>query len=374
MITKSKKQITQIRLALIIIIFISSSIAFARTYTSPNYTLKNARIIISGGKAVSSIYSLNDVRIGNAFGEKAESTNYFLDATNIKKKAPVLPPNPPTINSVTTPTNVSVQTLTGTKESGTSIYINGYQVVAQDNTAIWSCDYALNEGENYLVITARNKYGMESASIMASIFLDASPPTTPLVTDDGAYTSARTQLHASWSSEDPQTGIVEYQYTVGTTSGGTDVVGWISLGTQTEVTHSGLTLIQGQTYYISVKAKNAAGSWSEVGSSDGITLNQTIPSIIEIQPPDGSTGYVGDNINFSVNAQDQDGDSLLYQFSLDGQVICPWQGSPNFNWSTAGVSLGVHTITVEVNDNYGGVVSQDIELCLFRKPPALPAL
>ncbi|MDI6794835.1 MAG: carboxypeptidase-like regulatory domain-containing protein, partial [bacterium] len=102
---------------------------------------------------------------------------------------------------------------------------------------------------------------------------DPTPPSKPVVTDDGDATSDNTKLHAEWSSSsDTESGIAEYQYAIGTTSGGTDVVGWTSTGTTTEVTKSGLTLTWGQTYYFAVKAKNGAGLWSEAGISNGITI------------------------------------------------------------------------------------------------------
>jgi len=102
--------------------------------------------------------------------------------------------------------------------------------------------------------------------------IDTTPPTTPVVTDDGEYTSSTTWLHAAWSSSDPESGIAEYQYAIGTSPGGTDVVGWTSTGTTTEVTHSGLNLVIGGTYYLSVKAINVKRLWSAVGTSDGITV------------------------------------------------------------------------------------------------------
>jgi hypothetical protein len=66
--------------------------------------------------------------------------------------------------------------------------------------------------------------------------------------------------------------VAEYQYRIGTTAGGGQVVGWTSVGTATEVTRSGLHLTDGTTYYFSVKAKNGGGMWSAVGTSDGVTV------------------------------------------------------------------------------------------------------
>src|SRR3990170_746538 len=99
---------------------------------------------------------------------------------------------------------------------------------------------------------------------------DPTSPTTPLITDDGLYTTNLSQLQAVWVSNDPDSGIAEYQYAIGTTPLGTDVAGWTSAGTNTSVTHTGLSLLNGITYYFSVKSLNGIGSWSDVGSSDGI--------------------------------------------------------------------------------------------------------
>lgn len=99
---------------------------------------------------------------------------------------------------------------------------------------------------------------------------DLTPPTTPLVTDDGLYTTNLTQLQAVWASNDPETGIAEYQYAIGTTPQGTDVVGWTSTGTNNSVVQTGLSLLDSVTFYVSVKARSGAGLWSETGNSDGI--------------------------------------------------------------------------------------------------------
>ena len=178
-------------LILVLIIFTSASLAIAQVYTSLNYTLTNARIAVSGGKAYSANYSFNNVAIGNTFGGKAESINFSLDASPI--------------------------------------------------------DTIVNS-----------------------------------------------------------------------------------------------------------------------------------PTILSIEPSYGSTGYTEDNITFSVTADDEDKDSLKYQFSLyDIQirywdVIQPWQSISDFDWSTSGVIPGVQSIKVEVSNNRGGEISEYLELYLFRIPITPP--
>lgn len=118
-------------------------------------------------------------------------------------------------------------------------------------------------------------YGSEAAATPN----DYTAPTTPVVTDDGTCTPFTNQLHAMWSASDPDSGISEYQYSIGTWVGGTDVINWTSVGTSTEITRTGLSLTQGVTYYFNVRAKNGVGTWSNVGSSDGILISADCPIV-----------------------------------------------------------------------------------------------
>ncbi len=103
---------------------------------------------------------------------------------------------------------------------------------------------------------------------------DVTPPTTPVV-EASILTTETNQLSASWSSEDPESQIAEYQYAIGTTEGGTDVRNWTSTGTNTSATVS-VPLNLGTVYFFSVKAKNNAGLWSNVGVSRGTCRVSTV--------------------------------------------------------------------------------------------------
>lgn len=134
-----------------------------------------------------------------------------------------------------------------------------------------------------------------TSSTATLVVRDLTPPTVPSVSDDGIHTTSEDTLRASWSSTDPESGIIEYQYAIGTTpsvpaSG--FVVGWTSAGTGASASVSGLQLQNGITYYFYVKARNAADLWSGVGVSDGITAVRIVGSIpaLRSQPP--NTAFV----------------------------------------------------------------------------------
>ena len=152
----------------------------------------------------------------------------------------------------------------------------------------------------YFAVTFRNRNG-ESSLVGSSdgIKVDTTPPTTPVVTDEGTYTPTTTQLPASWTSSDPESDIAEYQYAIGTSSSRTNVVNWRSAGTNTQVTITGLNLANGKTYYLAVRARNgttasSSSPWSSagvsaVGVSDGITVDTSLPTTPKVTDDGNST-------------------------------------------------------------------------------------
>jgi PKD repeat protein len=109
---------------------------------------------------------------------------------------------------------------------------------------------------------------------------DTTPPPAPTVIACAAATPDT--LSARWSASDPESTIDRYQYAIGLTPGGAEVVNW-TFTPLTETTRTSLTLIAGQTYYVSVKARNEGGLWSQAGSvgvvagSGGCSTNEPAP-------------------------------------------------------------------------------------------------
>jgi parallel beta-helix repeat protein len=106
----------------------------------------------------------------------------------------VTPPAQPTLNTITSPTNISPQILSGTKETNTSIWINGIEAVPLDSSNKWSYHFTLIEGENNISITSCDAVGNESAAVKNSITLDTISPKTPTLHDVISPTNSCTQL------------------------------------------------------------------------------------------------------------------------------------------------------------------------------------
>ncbi|MBU4350375.1 DUF1565 domain-containing protein, partial [bacterium] len=81
-------------------------------------------------------------------------------------------PAAPTLNTVLSPTNISPQTLSGTKETNSSIWLNGTEVVPLNSSTDWSYSYNLSEGENNISITSQDMIGNESSPVTATIEYD----------------------------------------------------------------------------------------------------------------------------------------------------------------------------------------------------------
>ena len=136
-----------------------------------------------------------------------------------------------------------------------------------------------------LEIRATNTVGNYSPYVLLGPG-DTTPPTTPRVSV-APFVASLTQIEAWWSAEDPESGISAYQYCVGTVPKGTDTLNWASAGTSTHALITGLNLTRGVKYYVSVKAKNANGLWSDAGTSNGVMVVDTLGAAGARSSPDG---------------------------------------------------------------------------------------
>ncbi|MDI6704154.1 MAG: hypothetical protein QME40_05760 [bacterium] len=209
-------------------------------------------------------------------------------------------------------------------------------------TEIIASESLEHEATYYFYVRAINKAGIPGdVTSSDGITIDTTPPdNVPKVTDEGGYTGDNTRLYAEWEpAKDNTSGIIEYKYCIGTKCGKADVVNWTSIGTKREVTHTGLNLQDGETYYFSVKAKNGAGLWSVPVSSDGITVDVTLPGkpVVKV-----SGRYAKDKIHASWESTNSKPGVTRYRYAIGTTP----SGSDVLDWTNAGYDSEV-TVTLE---------------------------
>ena len=259
--------------------------------------------------------------------------------------------------------NSSPVTVSGTIDDNLAqVTINTIQANVSEGT--FSASVPLSLGSNTITVSATDQANNNSTTTIHLVFADNTPPTTPTVTDDGAYNISSGQLHASWTAcSDAESGINRYEYAIGTTSGGTDIVNWTSVGLNTEVTKTGLSLTEGQEYYFSVAAINNANG-SSVGYSDGITLDSGAPSgAIAIN---NNAQYTNSTtVTLTLSATDTGSGLSQMKFSSDGTT---WSSSESYSTSkswTLATGDGSKTVYAEFKDvagNWSSAVSNTITL------------
>jgi len=106
----------------------------------------------------------------------------------------ITPPAQLTLVTIISPTNIPMQALSGTKESNTSIWINGVAVIPINPNTTWTYNFNLSEGGNNISITSKDAAGNESLSISANIFLDTISPMAPTLNSIISPNNISTQI------------------------------------------------------------------------------------------------------------------------------------------------------------------------------------
>ena len=103
------------------------------------------------------------------------------------------------------------QILSGPRSDGSSATV-GMQNSLR-GTGILSVFNRASIGNGYF-FSYRYQFGYYTAAPY-----DITPPSTPVVTDGGARSQSLTELWASWTTDDPETGIRNYEYAIGKAPG-----------------------------------------------------------------------------------------------------------------------------------------------------------
>ncbi len=207
--------------------------------------------------------------------------------------------------------------------------------------------------------------GNLSAIQQQDVFVDWTPPVDISSVNDGtssdiSTTASNTTIEANWSTTtDPNSDINSYWVAVGTTAGATDVYPWTDNYWNTSVSIGGLNLTIGTTYYVSVKAKNGAGLWSQVTTSNGqLVVAPTDPPVANffVQNTNVCAGQTIAFENTSSNGQ-------TYNWSFSGGIpatssdvepLISYAASGTYNvqlivTGPGGADTLVQTVNVEVS-------------------------
>lgn len=185
---------------------------------------------------------------------------------------------------------------------------------------------------------------------------DPTPPLRPEVIDDGQYTTSMRSLHAEWVSTDPESEVEEYLYSIGTDPLGQEeggVLQWRSAGAARGATETDLVLEEGRTYYWYVKARNSVGLWSNIGISNGITVDTTPPvTVVSLGPGDGAFAC-GEPVRFEWVGTDHltPASELQYSWRVDHSGWSAWSLMTSYEFCA--LDDGFHLLEVKARDLAG---------------------
>ncbi len=184
----------------------------------------------------------------------------------------------------------------------------------------WS---SINDGAHVFEVRATDSTGnLESPTADYTWDIDTIPPAAGTVNDgpsqDIDQQSSLSQIDANWSGfSDTGSGITQYAWAIGTSPGGTGIQNYTSVGTATQASATGLTLVAGTTYYVTLRAVDGALNDTEV-ASDGVIALPVAPTI--------------SLANVSVN----EGDSVVLTPTVTGtSVTVSWDTDNDGNFDNA---------------------------------------
>jgi len=245
------------------------------------------------------------------------------------------------------------------------VTVGNNQMIRHQNTNPLS---AAGNVRSIVIDTANNLSGIATQNVN----IDWSIPNPMLHIKDGLLITDidtvynNTELSATWTTTlDTHSNIARYWYAIGSTPGGTDIVNWTDNWFSDSVTHSGLNLTYGVSYFYAVRAENGAGLLSNSVISDGQYLSQPILA------PNANFTILNTHIcaGDSIQLTNSSSNAVSYSWSIPGTIISNTTAvNPYVTFPTS----GLYTITLNAVGP-GGVdsVSQNINVTINQTSNAI---
>jgi len=250
-------------------------------------------------------------------------------------------------------TTAATVPLSGTKVPGTSVWVNGVEVVPLDGAAVWTAAYPLQEGDNVLTIVTKDAAGNTSTSEVIVIVVDNLPPVITVDFPPQPYKTNLTPLVMQGRVDDRLTSV------------------------QIDGVSPTRNVLQFQAEFPLVVGANsftitATSPLGHIATKQVNVTRGTIPTITNVVPADASKVYAGQPVTLDATATDAEGDPVEYQLLRNGQVVADWTATPAQTWVPVDAEAGVQAIEVRARDAFGGVASQPTELYVVRPPVSPP--
>ena len=260
------------------------------------------------------------------------------------------PPARPTVAEPPLVTTVSSHTFTGTKQAGTSVWINGAQVVPRNGETTWTATVALLEGDNLFTIVTHDAAGNSSTAVTLIIVVDNLPPVITVTSPPAGSKTNFTTATLTGTVDDHLTQVAIAGLAVTQTGRAFDAV---------------VSLPEIRAYVLTITATSPHG----YTSTQTVTITRgTIPTLTSATPRDGGKGYWAQPLTSTITATDAQSDPLEYQFLLDGVPLAAWSATNPQTWTSPQSAVGVHTLEFRVRDAFGGFASTSHEVLILRPP------
>eukprot|EP01029_Cantina_marsupialis_P008800 TRINITY_DN2065_c0_g1_i1.p1 TRINITY_DN2065_c0_g1~~TRINITY_DN2065_c0_g1_i1.p1 ORF type:complete len:2058 (-),score=824.59 TRINITY_DN2065_c0_g1_i1:248-5524(-) len=139
----------------------------------------------------------------------------------------------------------------------------------------------------YMSVTAENGVGLTTSVASNGVYIDTSGP-IGTVSDgadpihDAVYQMDTDTVAATWIFDDPESGIASYEWAVGTALNPIAFTAFMDVGLETRASISGLNLVEGTEFVITVIAYNSAGGLTRA-QSDGCIVGTELPILDDFE-------------------------------------------------------------------------------------------
>lgn len=209
----------------------------------------------------------------NTTGDVVLSAGGWHNSTSVKFTATISDPESNTV-SLCVETKALGAIFDGTESCGALVASGGTASVTATLTDATAHHWRVRSKDAAGAYSSWVTYGTDDVNTR-DVGIDTTAPTGGAVYDGSSAgvdasqnNGSLSSLSANWAGFDGNvSGVVNYDYSIGTTSGGTDVLVWTDVDLAVSVTAPGLSLRTTQLYYVNVRVTDGAGNTSVVSSN-----------------------------------------------------------------------------------------------------------